>query len=114
MKIEKNKLVKVTWKSKKFGESLCINDIDGLILNSITVFGKIPNDNYQEIPFQIECTKGKVIIYPRIYGTKFYVFGERIVNANVIEIKSEDYIRCSVTMGGSYEFVLKNDIEINL
>lgn len=114
MKIEKNKLVRVNWKSKKFDKELYVENIDGLILDSLKIFGETAAGEYREIPFTIRKVDGKTIVCPNVYAKCCISVGERIVNTNVIEIKSEDYIRYSATMGGSYEFVLKNDTEINL
>lgn len=112
MKIEKNKLVKVIWKSEEFGECLCIDNIHGLILDTIKVFGKT-NNVCEEVPFYIRNTYGKTFIYPQMYAHEFYILAEKVVNANVIEIKAEDYVKHSATMGGTFEFVLKDDVEVN-
>lgn len=39
MKIEKNKLVKVVWKSKEFKDVLHIENVDGLVFDTMKVFG---------------------------------------------------------------------------
>lgn len=112
MKIEKNKLTKVIWTSKKFGNSLCVDNVDGLILDTIKVFGKIPNDSYQEVSFWIRVMNGKTIICPEVYASEFYVFAYRAAKANVVEIKAEDYIERNATIDGSYEFILNDGVEI--
>lgn len=38
---------------------------------------------------------------------------ERAINADVLEIKAEDYIQHYATMGGSFGFVLKDKIDNN-
>lgn len=39
MKIEKNKLVKVNWKSEEFKNKLYIENVNGLVFDTIKVFG---------------------------------------------------------------------------
>ena len=111
MKIEKNKLVKVFWKSEEFENHLCVDDTNGLILDTIKVFGKT-NDVCKEIPFYIKNMDGKIFIYLCTYAANAYVMADRVVNANVLEIKTEDYVQHYSTMGGSFEFVLKDDVEV--
>ena len=43
----------------------------------------------------------------------YFVIAERAINADVLEIKAEDYIQHYATMGGAYEFVLKDKIDNN-
>ena len=38
---------------------------------------------------------------------------ERAINADVFEIKAEDYIQDYATMNGTYQFVLKDKIDNN-
>jgi hypothetical protein len=112
LKIEKNKLVKVLWKSEEFGDCLCVDDINGLILDTIQVFGKI-NNACKEISFYIRNTNGKTFIHPQMYAQEYYILADRVINADVIEIKAEDYVQHYATMGGSFEFVLKDKIDNN-
>lgn len=112
MKIEKNKLVKVFWKSEEFEERLCIDDIDGLILDTIKVLGKT-SGVCKEIPFYFHKINGKTFICPCSYAEDIYAMADRVTNANVLKINSEDYVQHYSTMGGTFEFVLKDDVEVN-
>lgn len=112
MKIEKNKLVKVFWKSEEFEGRLCIDSIDGLILDTIKVLGKT-SGVCQEIPFYIHKTNGKTFICPCSYAEDIYAMADRVTNANVLKINSEDYVQNYSTMGGAYEFVLNDKIDNN-
>ena len=85
MKIEKNKLVKVFWKSEEF----------------------------EEIPFYFHKINGKTFICPCSYAEDIYAMADRVTNANVLKINSEDYVQHYSTMGGTFEFVLKDDVEVN-
>ena len=44
MKIEKNKLVKVNYSSEEFIGKLFIKNVEGLILDTITVYGYMHNE----------------------------------------------------------------------
>ena len=48
-----------------------------------------------------------------MYAQEYYILADRVINADVIEIKAEDYVQHYATMGGSFEFVLKDKIDNN-
>ena len=56
---------------------------------------------------------GDILITP--IGTQgiYFVTAERVINADVLEIKAEDYVKDFATMGGDYEFVLNDKIDNN-
>lgn len=49
-----------------------------------------------------------------MYAQEFYILADRVINADVIEIKAEDYVQHYATMGGSFEFVLNGGAIENL
>ena len=112
MKIEKNKLVKVFWKSPKFSNKLKINGTKGIILDSIEVVEC--ERGISNFPHYISVEdNGDILITPIGAQGVYFVTAERAINADVLEIKTEDYIRHYVTMGGTYEFVLNNKVDNN-
>lgn len=111
MKIEKNKLVKVFWKSPRFSNKLKINGTKGIILDSIEVVEC--ERGISKFPYYISVEdNGDILITP--IGTQgiYFVTAERIINADVLEIKPEDYMEHYATMGGKYEFILNDSVEI--
>ena len=111
MKIDKNKLVKVFWKSPRFSNKLKINGTKGIILDSIKVVEC--ERGISNFPCYISVEdNGDILITP--IGTQgvYFVTAERVVNANVLEIKAEDYVQHYSTMGWLFEFVLKDDVEV--
>ena len=56
MKIEKNKLVKVNYSSEEFIGKLFIKNVEGLILDTIRVYGYMHNERnkMEECPYSID------------------------------------------------------------
>lgn len=112
MKIEKNKLVKVFWKSPRFSNKLKINGTKGIILDSIEVVEC--ECGISNFPHYISVEdNGDILITPLYAQGNYFVIAERVINADVLEIKAEDYIQHYETMGGTYEFILKDKIDDN-
>ena len=112
MKIEKNKLVKVFWKSPRFSNKLKINGTKGIILDSIEVVECERGISNFTHYISVE-DNGDILITPIDTQGIYFVTAERAINADVLEIKAEDYIQHYATMGGTYEFVLKDKINNN-
>lgn len=51
-------------------------------------------------------------VIPMFSYDKYIMTAEILKNTNVIEIKSEDYIKHFATIGGDYEFVLNDEVDI--
>lgn len=118
MKIERNKLVRVFYKSKEFNRTLRLEeDIKGLILDTIKVFGIMNSspEKETECKFLIQKYDGKeTYIIPLERFDKYIFIAERCCNANVIEIKPEDYNYHTETAYGDYRFVLNGDTKIDV
>lgn len=100
MKIEKNKLVKVFWKSPRFSNKLKINGTKGIILDSIKVVEC--ERGISNFPYYISVEdNGDILITPIGTHGVYFVTAERAINADVLEIKAEDYIQDYATMNGS-------------
>lgn len=56
---------------------------------------------------------GDILITPIDTQGIYFVTAERAINADVLEIKAEDYIQHYATMKGTYEFILKDKIDNN-
>lgn len=109
MKIEENKLVRIPYFSKVFANKLYINKIDGLILDSIKIFGWNGNkkDDMEKCMFFIVKSINDVsIVMPMVDYDKYIMVAEIVRNAKVIEFKPEDYIKCNAAIDGSFELVL--------
>lgn len=112
MRIEKNKLVKVFWKSPRFSNKLRIKETKGIILDSIEVVEC--ERGISNFPHNISVKdNGDILITPIDTQGICFVTAERAINADVLEIKAEDYIQHYATMKGTYEFVLKDKIDNN-
>lgn len=117
MKIEKNKLVKVNWKSEEFKNKLYIENVNGLVFDTIKVFGWMDTNKEDKnmCTFFITRYANDIsTVIPMFSYDKYIMTAEILKSANVIEIKSEDYMKHFTTMGGDYEFVLNDEIDINL
>lgn len=115
MKIEKNKLVKVVWKSKEFKDVLHIENVDGLVIDTMKVFGWMDTNKEDKnvCPFFITRFANDIsTVIPMFSYDKYIMTAEILKNTNVIEIKSEDYIKHFATVGGDYEFVLNDEVDI--
>lgn len=115
MKIEKNKLVKVVWKSKEFKDVLHIENVDGLVFDTMKVFGWMDTNKEDKnmCPFFITRFANDIsTVIPMFSYDKYIMTAEILKNTNVIEIKSEDYIKHFATIGGDYEFVLNDEVDI--
>ena len=115
MKIEKNKLVKVVWKSKEFKDALHIENVDGLVFDTMKVFGWMDTNKEDKnvCPFFITRFANDIsTVIPMFSYDKYIMTAEILKNTNVIEIKSEDYIKHFATIGGDYEFVLNDEVDI--
>lgn len=116
MKIEENKLVRIPYFSKEFTNKLYIEKIDGLIFDSIKIFGwnGDKKDNMEKCMFSIIKSINDIsIVIPMTPYDKYIMVAEMIRNARVIEFNAEDYIKCHATMNGTYEFVLNNKVDNN-
>ena len=115
MKIEKNKLVQVVWKSKEFKDVLHIENVDGLVFDTMKVFGWMDTNKEDKnvCPFFITRFANDIsTVIPMFSYDKYIMTAEILKNTNVIEIKSEDYIKHFATIGGDYEFVLNDEVDI--
>lgn len=115
MKIEKNKLVKVVWKSKEFKDVLHIENVDGLVFDTMKVFGWMDTNKEDKnvCPFFITRFANDIsTVIPMFSYDKYIMTAEILKNTNVIEIKSEDYIKHFAAIGGDYEFVLNDEVDI--
>lgn len=113
MKIEKNKLVKVNYISEEFIERLFIKNVDGLILNTIKVYGYMCNERnkMKECPYRIEKDGINIIttITPLEHYDRYILKAMRVINADVVKIDTDDYIEVGADMNGNYEFVLNRE-----
>lgn len=67
-----------------------------------------------DFPYYISVEDdGDILITPMDTHGIYFVTAERVINADVLEIKAEDYVKDYATMGGSFEFVLKDKIDNN-
>lgn len=112
MKIEKNKLVKVNYSSEEFIGSLFIKNVEGLILDTIRVYGYMHNERnkMEECPYSIDKNDINIIttITPGGHYDRYILKAMRVINA-------DDYLDIGADMNGNYEFVLnKESGEINL
>nr|DAN96130.1 MAG TPA: hypothetical protein [Caudoviricetes sp.] len=119
MKIEKNKLVKVNYSSEEFIGSLFIKNVEGLILDTIRVYGYMHNERNkkEECPYSIDKNDINIIttITPGGHYDRYILKAMRVINADVIKIDADDYLDIGADMNGNYEFVLnKESGEINL
>lgn len=115
MKIEKKRLVKVPYVSEEFNGKFFIKDIDGLLLNTIKVYGYMSNERNKmvECPFRIDKhIKTIPIVTPEIYFDRFILKGMRVIDADVVKIDADDYLQIGADMNGNYEFVLKYDSNV--
>lgn len=110
MKIEKNKLVKVCYSSEEFIGKLFIKNVDGLILNTIRVYGYMHNERnkMEECPYSIDKNYINIIttITPGGHYDRYILKAMRVINADVVKIDADDYIEVGADMNGNYEFVL--------
>lgn len=112
MKIKKNKLVKVFWKSPIFSNKLKINGTKGIILDTIKVTEC--DHDISDFPCYISVEdNGDILITPVGTHGVYFITAERVINADVLEIKAEDYIQHHATMGGTYESILKDKMDDN-
>lgn len=85
MEIEKKRLVKVHYVSEEFHGKFFIKDIDGLLLNTIKVYGYMSNERNQmiECPFRIDKHIRIIpILTPEIYFDRFILTGTRVIEAD--------------------------------
>ena len=119
MKIEKNKLVKVNYSSEEFIGKLFIKNVEGLILDTIRVYGYMYNERnkMKECTYSIEKNDINIVatITPGEHYDRYILEAMRVINADVIKIDADDYLDIGADMNGNYEFVLnKESGEINL
>jgi hypothetical protein len=105
MKIEKNKLVKVNYISEEFIGKFFIKNVEGLILNTIRVYGYMHN-SIDKNDINIITT-----ITPGTHYDRYILKAMRVISADVIKIDADDYLEIGTDMNGNYEFVLKDDVE---
>jgi hypothetical protein len=115
MKIEKNKLVKVNYISEEFIGKFFIKNVEGLILNTIRVYGYMHNERnkMQECPYSIDKNDINIIttITLGTHYDRYILKAMRVISADVIKIDADDYLEIGTDMNGNYEFVLKDDVE---
>lgn len=104
MKIEKNKLVKVNYISEEFIGKFFIKNVEGLILNTIRVYGYMHN-SIDKNDINIITT-----ITPGTHYDRYILKAMRVISADVIKIDADDYLEIGTDMNGNYEFVLKDDV----
>lgn len=119
MKIEKNELVKVHYISEEFIGKLFIKNVDGLILNTIKVYGYMCNERnkMKECPYRIEKNGINIItiIAPLEHYDRYILKAMRVINADVVKIGADDYLDIRADMNGDYEVILnKESGEVNL
>lgn len=102
MKIEDNMIVEVLY-CNTFGEMLVIDDIKGLILDSIKVYGIRNKLIHQRVDFYIRNITGKVAIHPTCgWYEGFYIEAKRAIRAKVVTINSEDYFDKTISKAGDF------------
>lgn len=97
----------------RFEEILVIENIPGIILDSIKIYGlkntlQLGNVITQETDFYIRTINGKMAIYPVIPGDSYYFIATRVVNATKVTTKASDYVGKTVS-DGNYNFAMKDD-----
>lgn len=110
MKVEENVLVQVPYHNR-FGEMLVVDNIDGLLLNTIKVYGVNKKRLIQEsVDFCIRNITGKMAIYPTGgWYDEFYMTAQRVVRAKVVEIEASDYWNKTESESGDFTFVMNAD-----
>lgn len=78
-----------------FTDNFIISDDLNLLINTMSVYGIVDNcvRSDTKVDFTIEVIGDKKVIFPQdIEYDSYALFCERLVEANVIETKSSDYI----------------------
>ena len=104
MKIEKKRLVKIPYVSEEFNGKFFIKDIDGLLLNTIKVYGYMSNERNKmvECPFHIDKYIRIIpMLTPEIYFDRFILTGTRIIEEDVVKIDADNYLYIGVDMNGN-------------
>lgn len=107
MKVEENVLVQVTYHNK-FSEMLVVDNTDGLLLDTIKVYG-INNKGFaqESVDFYIRNITGKMAIYPTGgWYDEFCMTAQRVVRANVVEIEAGDYWDKTESESGDFTFII--------
>lgn len=108
MKVEENVLVQVPYHNK-FSEMLVVDNIDGLLLNTIKVYGinKKQRPIQENVDFCIRDITGKKAIYPTGgWYDEFCMIAQRVVRANVVEIEAGDYWDKTESESGDFTFIM--------
>lgn len=111
VKVDKNVLVQVPYHSK-FSEMLVVDNIDGLLLNTIKVYGinKKKRPIQESVDFCIRNIIGKMAIYPTGgWYDEFCMIAQRVVRANVVEIEASDYWDKTESESGDFTFIMNTD-----
>lgn len=108
VKVDKNVLVQVPYHNR-FSEMLVVDNIDGLLLNTIKVYGVNKKRLIQErVDFCIRNIIGKMAVYPTGgWYDEFYMTAQCVVCANVVEIEASDY--WDKTESGDFTFIMNAD-----
>lgn len=109
MKVEDNRLLEVFY-CNTFGEMLVIDDIKGLILDSIKVYGISNKGIHERVDFYIRNITGKAAIYPTCgWYEGFYIEAKRAIHAKVVTINAGDYFDKTMSKAGDFTFIMNND-----
>ena len=99
--------------SEEFIGKLFIKNVDGLILNTIKVYGYMRNERnkMKECPYRIEKNSINIIttIAPLEHYDRYILKAMRVINADVVKIDADDYLDIGADMNGNYEFVLNRE-----
>lgn len=107
MKASEEVLVQAPYYNR-FSEMLVVDDIDGLVLNTIKVYGvnkkKFITEN---VDFYIRNITGKMAIYPTVgWYDEFYITAQRVIRAKVVEIVASDYLDKTESESGDFTFIM--------
>lgn len=110
MKVSEAVLVQAPYYSR-FSEMLVVDDIDGLVLNTIKVYG-VNKKNFitENVDFYIRNITGKMAIYPTVgWYDEFYITAQRVIRAKVVEIVASDYLDKTESESGDFTFIMNAD-----
>lgn len=110
MKVSEEVLVQASYYNR-FREMLVVDDIDGLVLNTIKVYG-VNKKNFitENVDFYIRNITGKMAIYPTGgWYDEFYMTAQRVVRGKVVEIEASEYWDKTESESGDFTFIMNTD-----
>lgn len=109
MEVKIPEYVLIHYTSKPFQKFLDIKDIDGIILESICVYGlEAGNIIARELSFGIDKNdKGGIVICPYGSFSNFMIQAKRVVRCNVMTVKAGEYLDAFKTEDGDYVFTIR-------